>query len=122
MVNEIKVTRKSVLTKAMNMDFTDEEKEIIERMIASLDKKGSNGVSEKVQAERKAEFQAIYNYLVENGATTATEIAKALDMSVQKVTARIKGAEGIYRKAAKGKNPALIGVKPFEAEDEGANE
>ena len=122
MANVIKATRKSVLTKAMNMDFTDEEKEIIEKMIASLDKKGTSGVSEKVQAERQAEFQAIYDYLVENGAATATEIAKALDMSVQKVTARIKKAEGIYRKPAKGKTPALIGVEPFEAETEGANE
>jgi hypothetical protein len=122
MGNEIKATRKSVLTKAMDMDFTAEEKEIIGKMIASLDKKGSNGISDKVQAERTAEFQAIYDYLAENGASTATQIAKALDMSVQKITARIKGADGIYRKPAKGKNPALINIAPFEVADEGDDE
>lgn len=122
MSNEIKVTRKSVLTKAMGMDFTEDEKVVINKMIASLDKKGSNGISDKVQAERAAEFQAIYDYLAENGASTATQIAKALDISVQKVTARIKGVNDIYRKPAKGKNPALINIAPFEVADEGEDE
>ena len=113
MTNEIKATRKSVLTKAMGFDFTDEEKEIIERMIASLDKKGSNGVSEKVQAERKAEYEDIIAYIEDNSPCTATQIAKALDMSVQKVTARLKNAP-IFIKPAKGKNPKQFSATPFE--------
>ena len=60
MKNEI--TRKSVLAKALEMDFTEDEKAVISKMIASLDKKGSNGVSEKVQAERKAEYENIIAY------------------------------------------------------------
>ena len=122
MRNEI--TRKSVLTKALEMDFTEAEKVVIEKMIASLDKKGSSGVSEKVQAERAAEVTAILEVLAEGNAT-ATEIAKATGMSVQKVSARLKAmvADGkAFRKDAKGKNPAQFGAQPFEVADEGEAE
>ena len=122
MRNEI--TRKSVLTKALEMDFTEDEKAVIEKMIASLDKKGSSGVSEKVQAERAAEATAILEVLAE-GSATATEIAKATGMSVQKVSARLKVmvADGAaYRKDAKGKNPAQFSTQPFDVAVEGEDE
>ena len=118
MRNEI--TRKSVLTKALEMDFTEDEKAVINKMIASLDKKGSSGVSEKVLAERATEVQAILEVLADQP-TTATEIAKATGMSVQKVSARLKVmvADGAaYRKDAKGKNPAQFSTQPFEVEGE----
>jgi KaiC/GvpD/RAD55 family RecA-like ATPase len=107
------ITRKSVLTKALEMDFTEDEKEIIAKMIDSLNKKGSNGVSEKVQAERKAEYENIIAYIEDNSPCTATQIAKALDMSVQKVSARLKNAP-IFIKPAKGKNPKQFSATPFE--------
>jgi hypothetical protein len=111
MKNEI--TRKSVLTKALEMDFTEDEKAVITKMIDSLNKKGSNGVSEKVQAERKAEYENIIAYIEDNSPCTATQISKAVGMSVQKVSARLKNAP-IFIKPAKGKNPKQFSATPFE--------
>jgi capsular polysaccharide biosynthesis protein len=107
MKNEI--TRKSVLTKAFGMDgFSEEEKVVIEKMITALDKKkGSSGVSEKVQAERAAEVQAIYDFISNNGEVTATQIANGTGMSVQKVAARLK-TMNIAKTPAKGKSPAVF--------------
>lgn len=122
MKNEI--TRKSVLIKAMEMDFSENEKAVIAKMIASLDKRnGKTGVSEKVQAERDAEMTAIAEFLNMNDPATATEIANAVGITVQKASARLKVmvANGtIYNKPAKGKNKAQFSATPFEdvAEDE----
>lgn len=121
MKNEI--TRKSVLTKAMEMDFSEDEKAVIAKMIASLDKRnGKTGVSEKVQAERDAEMAQIAEF-IGDGIYTATEIANAVGLTVQKTSARLKAmvANGtIYNKPAKGKNKAQFSATPFEdvAEDE----
>lgn len=116
MKNEI--TRKSVLTKAMEMDFSEDEKAVIAKMIASLDKRnGKTGVSEKVQAERDAEMATIVDFLNTRDSATATEIANAVSISVQKASARLKAmvANGtIYNKPAKGKNKALFSATPFE--------
>jgi predicted transcriptional regulator len=116
MKNEI--TRKSVLTKAMEMDFSEDEKAVIAKMIASLDKRNTKtGVSEKVQAERDAEMATIAEFLADGKVATATEIAKATDLSVQKVSARMKVmvANGeIFNKPAKGKSKAQFSVNPFE--------
>ena len=122
MKNEI--TRKSVLTKAMEMDFSEDEKAVIAKMIASLDKRNTKtGVSEKVQAERDAEMTAIAEFLNMGDPATATEIANAVGITVQKASARLKVmvANGtIYNKPAKGKNKAQFSATPFEdvAEDE----
>lgn len=116
MKNEI--TRKSVLTKALEMDFTEDEKAVITKMIASLDKRnGKTGVSEKVQAERDTEIQQIAEFLNNGGIYTATEIANGVGMSVQKTSARLRTmvANGtIYNKPAKGKTKAQFSANPFE--------
>lgn len=116
MANEI--TRKSVLTKAMEMDFTDGEKAVIAKMIASLDKRSTkSGVSEKVQAERDAEMKAIAEFLAMGDPATATEVANAVGITVQKASARLKVmvANGtIYNKPAKGKHKAEFSAEPFE--------
>lgn len=116
MKNEI--TRKSVLTKAMEMDFSEAEKAVIAKMIASLDKRnGKTGVSEKVQAERNAEMAQIAEFLGTVDTATATEIANAVGFNVQKASARLKVmvANGtIYNKPAKGKHKAQFSANPFE--------
>lgn len=116
MKNEI--TRKSVLTKAMEMDFSEAEKAVIAKMIASLDKRnGKTGVSEKVQAERNAEMAQIADFLGTVDTATATEIANAVGFNVQKASARLKVmvANGtIYNKPAKGKTKAQFSATPFE--------
>ena len=116
MKNEI--TRKSVLTKAMEMDFSEDEKAVIAKMIASLDKRSTKaGVSEKVQAERDAEMKAIAEFLEGNDPATATEVANAVGITVQKASARLKVmvANGtIYNKPAKGKTKAQFSAEPFE--------
>lgn len=115
---KVEITKKEVLTKALEMDFTDGEKAVIEKMIAQLDKRNSkSGVSEKVEAERRAEMDTIAEFLADGKVATATEIAKATDLSVQKVSARMKVmvANGeIFNKPAKGKNKAQFSVTPFE--------
>ena len=116
MKNEI--TRKSVLTKAMEMDFSAEEKAVIAKMIVALDKRnGKSGVSEKVQAERNIEMDAIADFLADGKVATATEIANAAGLTVQKASARLKAmiANGtVYNKPAKGKNKAQFSANPFE--------
>lgn len=115
---KVEITKKEVLTKALEMDFTEGEKAVIEKMIAQLDKRNSKGgVSEKVEAERRVEMDTIAEFLADGKVATATEIAKATDLSVQKVSARIKVmvANGeIFNKPAKGKNKAQFSVNPFE--------
>ena len=122
-----KVTRSQVLAKAMMMTdvFTAEEIEVMGKMIASIEKKSSKGgVSDKVMAERQAERQAIEGVLKsDDGATavqmTATAIANAVGISVQRASARLKEliADGVvYKVDAKGKNPAMFGLA--EGEDE----
>jgi len=116
MKNEI--TRKSVLTKAMEMDFSEDEKAVIAKMIASLDKRnGKTGVSEKVQAVRDIEMNAIAEFLADGKVATATEIANAAGLTVQKASARLKAmiANGtVYNKPAKGKTKAQFSAEPFE--------
>ncbi len=122
MKNEI--TRKSVLTKAMEMDFSEDEKAVIAKMIASLDKRSTKtGVSDKVQAVRDIEMTAIADFLADGKVATATEIANAAGLTVQKASARLKAmiANGtVYNKPAKGKTKAQFSATPFEdvAEDE----
>ena len=116
MKNEI--TRKSVLTKAMEMDFSEDEKAVIAKMIASLDKRNTKtGVSEKVQAVRDIEMNAIAEFLADGKVATATEIANAAGLTVQKASARLKAmiANGtVYNKPAKGKTKAQFSANPFE--------
>ena len=116
-------TRKEVLTKAYEMDgFTAEEKEVIAKMITAVSKKGTGGVSKKVQAEREADTAQIAEVLAQGGTYTATEVANATGMTVQKATARLKAmvaAGTAFYQPAKGKTKAQFSAEPFpEAEAE----
>ena len=112
MTNITKVTRKDVLNKVVSMvdAFSDEEREVATKMIASLEKRGTTkGISEKEMAQRASEMDEIMATL--EGAMTATEIAKATGLSVQKISARLKVlvADGkVAKTPAKGKHPATF--------------
>lgn len=91
-----KVTRKSVLTKAVAMDvFSEEEIEVLNKMIASLDKKSTSGKDSAKKAENRQFGDQIIEYLRTVDKASASEIGKHIgnrDFTSQKVMGIIKSA------------------------------
>lgn len=110
---ENKITRKSVLTKALEVEvFSAEEIEVIKKMIASLDKK-STGKPTKAQIANEGIRTDILAVLADGRARTATEIGAELGISCQKASALVKPlVEGgkVTKVIGKGKEPTRFVV------------
>ena len=105
----VKVTKKDVLTKALGFDFSDEEKEVIVKMIDALDKRAVKPT--KAQTANEAVKLAIVEVLT--GTDTplpAKAIAEAIGVSTNKVAALLKQIEGVVKVEGKGKNPATYAI------------
>ena len=98
------MTKREVFTKAMEMFAEDsEEREVMAKAIASLDRKSSKPT--KAQIENEAIKVKIAEAM---GAEpqTAKAIAEAVGQSTNKVAALLKQIEGVVKVEGKGKNPA----------------
>lgn len=107
-----KITKRDVLTKAMGMDFTEEEIEVIKGMIASLDKRSSKPTKAQVANEAvKAEIAKILSAEPK----TAKEIAEAVGESTNKVAALLKQIDGVEKvKGEKSKDAARYKIADAE--------
>lgn len=100
-----KITRKSVLTKVKGFEgLNDEERAVIDKMIASLDKRSANksGKPTKRQTENEDVKVRIHEFLDANEQATATEIGNAVDVSCQRASALLKQME-VPKTKIKGK-------------------
>ena len=98
-----KITKRDVLTKAMGMDFTEDEIEVIKGMIAGLDKRSAKPTKAQIANEAvKAEIAKVLTAEPK----TAKEIAEAVGESTNKVAALLKQIEGVVKVEGKGKKPA----------------
>ena len=102
-----KITKRDVLTKAMGMDFTEDEIEVIKGMIAGLDKRSAKPT--KAQIANEAIEAEIVKVLTAEP-QTAKIIAEAVGESTNKVAALLKQIEGVVKVEGKGKNPATYSI------------
>lgn len=104
-----KVTKKDVLTKALDMEFTNEEKEVIQKMIDGLEKRSSKPT--KAQVANEGVKLAIVEVLTGTDTPlSAKAIAEAVGESTNKVAALLKQIEGVVKTEGKGKNPATYAI------------
>jgi predicted XRE-type DNA-binding protein len=112
------ITRKSVLTKAMEIElFSKEEKDVIKKMIDSLDHKSSKPT--KAQTENLAIKVQIAEILTQP--MTAREIADALGISTNKVASLLRQMDVEKIKGEKSKDApkyALLASTDVEADEE----
>ena len=110
-----KVTKKDVLTKALGMEFTDEEKTVIQKMIDGLEKRSSKPTKAQVANEGiKAKIVEVLTTTPQ----TAKAIADAVGESVNRVAALLKQIDGvIVTPGAKSKDPKTYSIG--EVVDEG---
>ena len=102
------MTKREFLVKAMEK-FAEgsEEREVAEKMIASLDKKSSKPTKAQIENE------AIKVKIAEAMGTepqTAKAIADEVGYSTAKVAALLKQIEGVVKVEGKGKNPATYHI------------
>lgn len=111
---ENKITRKSVLTKALEVDvFSAEEIEVIKKMIISLDKKSSSSKPTKTQIENEKIRADVLELLADGKPRTATEVGTELVISCQKATAMLKPLVDngtVVKIVGKGKEPTRFVV------------
>ena len=102
------MTKREVLTKAVAMDgFTVEEKEVLTKMIAGLDKRSSKPTKAQIANEAvKAEIREVLTAEPK----TAKAIAEAVGESTNKVAALLKQIEGVIVTEGKGKNPKTYSI------------
>lgn len=102
------MTKREVLTKAVAMDgFTAEEKEVLTKMIAGLDKRSSKPTKAQIANEAvKAEIREVLTAEPQ----TAKAIAEAVGESTNKVAALLKQIEGVIVTEGKGKNPKTYSI------------
>ena len=102
------MTKREVLTKAVAMDgFTAEEKEVLTKMIAGLDKRSSKPTKVQIANEAvKAEIREVLSAEPK----TAKAIAEAVGESTNKVAALLKQIEGVIVTEGKGKNPKTYSI------------
>lgn len=98
------MTKREMLVNAMALEgFTDEMKEVAQKMIEQLDKKSSKPTKAQVANEGiKAEIKAVLGAEPK----TAKAIADEVGYSTAKVAALLKQIEGVVKTEGKGKNPA----------------
>ena len=102
------MTKREVLTKAVAMDgFTAEEKEVLTKMIAGLDKRSAKPTKAQVANEAiKAEIAKVLTAEPK----TAKAIADEVGESTNKVAALLKQIEGVIVTEGKGKNPKTYSI------------
>lgn len=90
------MTKREVFTKAMEM-FAEgsEEREVMAKAIAQLDKKSSKPT--KVQIENEGHKAEIAEYLGDGKPRTAREIADDLGLSTNKVASLLRAMDGIEK-------------------------
>lgn len=101
-------TRREVFTVAMEM-FAEgsEEREVMAKAIASLDKKSSKPTKAQVENEGiKTEIVAVLGAEPK----TAKQIADEVGISTAKAAALLKQIEGVVKTEGKGKNPATYAI------------
>lgn len=102
------MTRREVFTKAMEM-FTEgsEEREVMAKAIASLDRKSSKPTKAQIENEDiKTEIRAVLGAEPK----TARQIADEVGYTVNKVASLLKQIEGVVKTEGKGKNPATYAI------------
>lgn len=116
------VTRRTVLTKAVEMDaFTEAEKDVLRKMLVALDKKSSKPT--KAQLENVGIKNDILAVIADGYARTAKEIAEEVGYSTAKVSSLLRACvlDGKATKipGAKTKDaPTYVGneyATPYEA-------
>ena len=102
------MTKREVLTKAVAMDgFTAEEKEVLTKMIAGLDKRSSKPTKAQIANEAvKAEIREVLTAEPK----TAKAIADEVGESTNKVAALLKQIEGVIVTEGKGKKPKTYSI------------
>ena len=115
------MTKRENLMTLANLDAVKADANLVEFItheLELLDRKSVKRSTQpsKAQKENDVLIDSVVAYLIENGASNTTAIAKALDVSNQKATAVLKRgvANGAIFKSA-DKKP-LFGVEPFEVE------
>ena len=89
------MTKREVFTKAMEMfEVGSEERTVMEKAIAQLDKKSSKPT--KAQIENEGYKAQIAEYLGEEP-QTARQIAEGVGLSTNKVAALLRAIEGIEK-------------------------
>ena len=90
------MTKRDVFTKAMEM-FAEgsEEREVMAKAIAQLDKKSSKPT--KTQLENEGHKAEIADCLGDGKSRTAREIADALGLSTNKVASLLRAMDGIEK-------------------------
>lgn len=116
------MTKREVLTKVVSLVdvFTEEEREVAQKMIAQLDKKSSKPT--KAQKENIGIKNAILAELADGRARTAREVAEAVGYTTAKVSALLRQTveDGKVEKipGAKTKDAptyvAVEGATPYE--------
>lgn len=108
------MTKRDVLTKAVALDvFTDEEKDVLQKMIDGLDKRSSKPT--KAQKENVGVKNDILAVLADGKARTAKEIADEIGRSTAKVASLLTQTvkDGKVEKIAPTKTkdaPTYVGV------------
>ena len=102
------VTRRTVLTKALGLgDFTAEEREVLKKMLNSLDKKSSKPT--KAQVENVGIKNDILALIADGHPRTAKEIADEVGYSTAKVSALLRAC------VLDGKAEKIPGAKTKDA-------
>ena len=116
------MTKRDVLTKVVALEdvFTDEEREVAQKMIAQLDKKSSKPT--KAQLENLGIKNDILTIIADGHARTAKAIADEVGVSTAKASALLRAivldGKGEKIPGAKSKDaPTYVGVEdatPYE--------
>lgn len=115
------MTKRENLMTLANLDAVKADANLVEFItheLELLDRKSVKRSTQPSKAQRENDklIDSVVSYLVENGASSTTAIAKALDVSNQKATAVLKRGivNGVIFKSA-DKKP-VFGIEPFDAE------
>lgn len=114
------VTRKDVVTKALGLDgvWTDEEVEVLRKILKSLDRKSTGKPSKAVIANIGVKNE-ILALIADGRARTAREIAEVLGVSTNKVAnlvgAIVKDGKAVKVNGEKAKDaPKYVGAEDAE--------
>lgn len=108
MAEQKKKTQAEILTEILALGLTDEQKELIEKIIASKTKKATEKKPTKEQIEALAEADALYTVMEDNKWYSISELMKLIGSdSCQKTTNRIvtlKDKKLVENEKQKGKS------------------
>lgn len=90
MADQKKKTQAEILTEMLSLALTDEQKELVEKIIASKTKKATEKKPTKEQIEAVAEADALYTAMESDKWYTVSELMKLIGLdSCQKITNRV---------------------------------